>query len=117
MAGIKRYTHHEMHQLLCDRLLSERYRSEDTDGWIAEQAEFCPYYVEVTGPLAADWGVILNPNSTRFGQLTFEHDHCGCPAEDHPNYVSDQTGTEWMRPRTERLRWRTLLFGGNFDAR
>jgi hypothetical protein len=26
----------------------------------------------------ADWGIIVNPQSERFCQLTFEHDDCGC---------------------------------------
>lgn len=67
----------ELHRLLLDRCLSPRYRS---GGSIAGQALFCPYYVPLDGRLGADWGVIVNPGSDRFAQLTFEHDDCGSPS-------------------------------------
>lgn len=46
---------------------------------IGSQAYACPYYVPISGDLGRDWGVILNPESSCFGSLVFEHDDCGCP--------------------------------------
>ena len=59
-----------------DDSLSEDYLATD---WIPSQALQCPYYVPLSGRLGADWGVIVNPESRRFGLLTFEHDDCGWP--------------------------------------
>ena len=72
------FSHTEIHRLLCDLALSSTYR---TVAEVGSQALSCPYYVPLAGRLGADWGVIVNPASSRFGLLTFEHDDCGCPAE------------------------------------
>lgn len=57
--------------------------------------------------MGSDWGVIVNPKSTRFGLLTFEHDDCGCrPTDtedewgwgrhaDAPSQDGDTWCTEW----------------------
>lgn len=76
---MKRYSHPDMHERLCDTALSEQFHAVDE---IGAQALFCPYYVPLEGKLGADWGVIVNPESSRFGMLTFEHDDCGCPPDD-----------------------------------
>jgi hypothetical protein len=73
----QQYTPRTMHRLLIDRCLSDRYRNAGPDEW--PQALHCPYYVPLEGNLGGDWGVIVNPHSSRFGLLTFEHDDCGCP--------------------------------------
>lgn len=93
-----RFAHGEMHRLLVDRCISSRYGSGD---WVAGQALRCPYYVPLEGRLGADWGAIVNPKSTRFAQLTFEHDDCGCPERvergDGPVHADapDQHGDMW----------------------
>lgn len=71
----KRYKAHDLHGKLLGVALSERYQQ----GQCGAQALHCPYYVPLEGRLGADWGVIVNPESSRFGLLTFEHDDCGCP--------------------------------------
>lgn len=58
---------------------------------IGSQAYACPYYVPISGDLGRDWGVILNPESSCFGSLVFEHDDCGCP----PALDEDECG--WGR--------------------
>ncbi|MBP7631643.1 MAG: hypothetical protein KA758_14410 [Acidimicrobiales bacterium] len=77
---MKRYTSNDMHNLLLDRTLTAKYQREDFQ--VGSQAIFCPYYVPLEGSLGSDWGVLINPKSTRFGQLSFEHDDCGCPKSD-----------------------------------
>ena len=74
---------------------------------IGAQALSCPYYVPLEGTLGGDWGVIVNPASTRFTLLTFEHDDCGCPPGpdedadgwgrhgDAPQQQGDMWSTEW----------------------
>ena len=104
----ERFTTGAMHELLVSRLLSERYLSIG-DGWIADQALFCPYYVTVTGPLGSDWGVVLNPESSRFGLLTFEHDWCGCP--DHGDLMGTQSSVDWLKPKRLRQWWERSLSG------
>ena len=91
----KKYTSHQMHELLCQKLLSREYR----DGKYAvdpsnQQAEFCPYYVPLTGDLKTDWGVIVNPESPKFGQVVFEHDGCECP--NHAGQHGNFRGTSWL---------------------
>lgn len=61
-----------------DFLLAKCGSSADAP-WTAAQALMCPYYVPLQGRLGADWGAIVNPLSSRFGLLTFEHADCGCP--------------------------------------
>ena len=36
----------------------------------------CRFYVELAGPLGADWGVCCNPRSPAKAQLRFEHMGC-----------------------------------------
>jgi hypothetical protein len=82
----KLYTASDIHYRLSKVLLSEEYKTSD---WIQEQALFCPYYSALEGTLGSDWGVIVNPESKRFGMLTFEHDWCGCPPHDQGNQSVD----------------------------
>lgn len=103
---MKRYTHTDLHWLLIERpgAMSARWSVDDQ---IGSQALVCPYYVPLEGKLGSDWGVIVNPESKRFGMLTFEHDDCGCPkgeAEDDegwgrhrgdPNQEGDMWDVEW----------------------
>lgn len=90
---MRRFTHREMHDLLMDSLLTQAYKAE---GWVATQALVCPYYLPLSGRLGGDWGVVVNPNSARFGLLTFEHDDCGCPGdEDRHEGDPDQDGDMW----------------------
>jgi hypothetical protein len=72
---MRRYDASELHWLLIGR----EPRPDRHEG---AQALFCPYYVPLEGRLGADWGVIVNPESSRFGLLTFEHADCGCPRSD-----------------------------------
>ena len=74
----RRYNHRDLHKRLWATSASERYKQ----GQCGAQALFCPYYVPLEGRLGADWGVIVNPESSRFGLLTFEHDDCGCERSD-----------------------------------
>ena len=95
MAGWIRYDHRDLHW----RLISQT--DTQPDPWVPGQAIVCPYYVPLEGKLGADWGVIVNPQSTRFGLLTFEHADCGCPDRvpdmDGPIHVGtpDQSGDMW----------------------
>lgn len=73
--GWAQYTHHDLHWALV------AVACVTPVNWSAAQALFCPYYVPLEGRLGADWGVIVNPQSSRFGRLTFEHDDCGCPPQ------------------------------------
>lgn len=86
MGGVgtwRQYSSKDMHRRLLDRCLSDRWRAAvAADEDIPAQALHCPYYVPLEGRLGGDWGVILNPESSRFGLLTFEHDDCGCPDTD-----------------------------------
>ncbi len=86
---LRKYTLEELHKLLCKRLKSKSVDPED-------QAEFCPYYVPLKGELGFDWGVIVNPTSSKFGTLVFEHDGCGC--KDHRQLIGTQTGRDWILP-------------------
>lgn len=83
------FDHHDIHDLLCKKALSPLYRSVSH---VDRQALFCPYYVTLDGVLGADWGIIVNPTSSRFGLLTFEHDFCGCP----PHPEGSQRTDEWL---------------------
>lgn len=80
-----------IHWQLIDSALSDIYRAAAAaDEWIEAQALHCPWYVPLEGRLGADWGVIVNPESSRFGLLTFEHDDCGCPdPDDGPRHAWD----------------------------
>lgn len=88
---MKRYTQHDMHSALL-----EQCGADEPGEWVATQALHCPYYVPLQSRLGSDWGVILNPVSTRFGMVTFEHDDCGCPGgEDRHRGEPDQDGDMW----------------------
>ena len=98
---MKRYESSDIHRLFIGRCLSDRYQQ----GQCGAQALHCPYYVPLEGRLGADWGVIVNPESSRFGLLTFEHDDCGCPASDteddegwgrHYDEPNQQGDTWWV---------------------
>jgi len=87
----KLFGHTEMHELLIETCLSDFYRqSREDQSFIGAQALMCPYYVPLSGVLGYDWGVIVNPESTRFGLVTFEHDDCGCPKS--PDEDEDGSG-------------------------
>lgn len=90
---IVRYTKHQIHQLLCEKLISKLFYNEKGLE-IRQQALFCPYYVKLSGSLGADWGVIVNPSSSMFGKLVFEHDYCGC--KNHKGIYGSQTGKDWI---------------------
>ena len=89
------YTPDQIHELLCKKLLSKEYHDGAYTEDVSKQACFCPYYVPLEGPaLGMDWGVIVNPQSPKFGQLVFEHDGCGCT--NHENQFGNQDGTSWI---------------------
>jgi hypothetical protein len=77
----KRYTGSEIHWKLFDVEPDQRANDPDDDGWCPVQALHCPYYVPLEGHLGSDWGVIVNPQSTKFGRVVFEHEWCGCPTQ------------------------------------
>lgn len=79
----KRHDSHDIHQALIRRW----YRGDGTspEGETYRQAEFCPYWVKLSGYLGYDWGVQVNPESSKFGDILFEHDDCGCPEGSHPH--------------------------------
>ncbi len=79
----KRLSSHAVHQALIRRWSCED--GETPDGETYRQAEFCPYWVKLSGALGFDWGVQVNPESSKFGDLIFEHDDCGCPEGSHPH--------------------------------
>src|SRR5712692_8140477 len=91
-----KYTQSQIHELLCQKYLSEEYRNGAYQGdnvW--KQACFCPYYVPLKGlALGLDWGVVVNPSSPKFGHLVFEHDGCGCA--NHDKQFGNQRGTSWI---------------------
>jgi hypothetical protein len=101
--GWARLDDQELHALLCERAVSEDYR---TKGWVPGQAFACPYFIPLSGSLGSDWGVIVNPASERFGMLTFEHDDCGCAERDDlgdgpvhqgtPIQAEDAWSNEWV---------------------
>lgn len=98
---MRRYSHQNMHSMLCGAQLSDVWKTTD---YVEDQALHCPYYVPLEGRLGADWGVIVNPDSTRFGLLTFEHDTCGCPLpegavfrhEGEPSQQGDTWDEDWQ---------------------
>lgn len=51
---------------------------KNDDDFVEMQALHCPHYVPLEGEWGMDWGAILHPHSTKFGQLVFEHEWCGC---------------------------------------
>lgn len=114
----ERYSSSEIHRLLLKVTEPQRERLDPTvaqDGWVPAQALFCPYYCTLEGCLGADWGVVVNPRSVKFGQLVFEHDWCGCPGEvpDDPSWCGefrpfhgcgDQAVDEWFDLTREQVR-------------
>jgi hypothetical protein len=112
MAGFKRYDPTVIHWKLIEQ--RKAYEHLDArvwdDGWVQAQALFCPYYAVLEGRLGFDWGVIVNPESLKFGQVVFEHEWCGCPGEDGP-FDSDpshgggkQIVDEWAKPKRRKPR-------------
>ena len=101
----KRYSHHDIHRLLSDKWYrGDNYEppSRGQASWdeieqrnTMDQALFCPYYVPLEGTLGADWGVIVNPESPKFGELVFEHDECKCPTP-HPGDFQSAPDS-WMK--------------------
>lgn len=97
MSAWRRFGHQELHHWLIERCKSdvakERWATRDRE--IGAQALHCPYYVPLEGTLGSDWGVIVNPDSSRFALLTFEHDDCGCPpaADEHADGWGRHSGT------------------------
>jgi hypothetical protein len=97
----QRFNHHDLHMRLIERERPTGPVGDDDEC----QALFCPYYVPLNGRLGADWGVIVNPASSRFGLLTFEHADCGCPVPDGvlgvmrhkgaPNQDGDMWDVDW----------------------
>lgn len=114
----KRYDPSDMHRLLL--AATDEQRAQDAavadDGWVAAQALFCPYYATLDGQLGSDWGVILNPESVKFGRLVFEHEWCGCPVQvGSPlrdiltvHDQGDQATDEWALPRSQQKNWRAV---------
>lgn len=92
--AMKRYTADEMHWLLI------RQTSFTESAGPEQQAYRCPYYAPLRGVLSTDWGVVLNPESSRFGLLTFEHDDCGCEPGAHGQ--GNQRTDEWRDRKRER---------------
>lgn len=95
-ANWERFEHRALHWLLIENVGDKRELPEEE----AAQALFCPYYVPLEGRLGADWGVIVNPSSARFGKLTFEHHDCGCPGDEDrhagaPSQMGDTWDMEW----------------------
>jgi hypothetical protein len=89
-----KYTSSEVHWALIAKCSDKNDHPERyEDGYTPKQALFCPYYANVRGVLGSDWGVIVNPASDRFGLMTFEHDHCGCPDNFHEE--GNQQDDEW----------------------
>lgn len=78
----QRYTSSQIHWLLIEANKAQSENDPSDEGWVAAQALFCPYYVPLEGALGSDWGVIVNPDSAKFGKLVFEHEWCGCEVGD-----------------------------------
>jgi hypothetical protein len=108
MTAFKRYAPSDIHW----KLIEQRevvWRTTDAriwdEGWVQAQALFCPYYAVLEGRLGSDWGVIVNPESLKFGQVAFEHEWCGCPGEDGPFDPSPSHGSgnqsvdQWVKRR------------------
>ena len=88
----EKYTYSEMHDPLAEKLIPDDYYGKEI---VVGQALTCPYHVPLTGILGADWGVIVNPMSPRFGQVVFEHDRCAC--WNHKDIYGNQSGTNWIK--------------------
>lgn len=104
----KQYSSSEIHKKLFARSKSKRWDDVEAKRsveviQIGSQAIFCPYYVPLEGKLGYDWGVIVNPESTRFGLLTFEHDDCGCPK--NPREDAEGWGRHEGAPNQEGDMW------------
>lgn len=80
----ERYPYGRLHRLLLER----HDQNRPADSRVGSQAGACPYFVRLEGAAGNDWGVVLNPESTRFAVLTFEHGDCGCP----PSADEDEDG-------------------------
>jgi len=93
----QQYAHREMHRLL---IATRDLNPERQDG---AQALFCPYYVPLEGRLGNDWGVIVNPESSKFARLVFEHEDCGCPKS--PDESEEGWGRHGDAPQQEGDMW------------
>lgn len=96
------YTSSQIHWKLIEKFpVHDEDQSHVSEECCCRQALFCPYYVALEGALGADWGVIVNPESPRFGLLTFEHADCCC-GPDSEGHVAhgegDQTPDQWKVP-------------------
>lgn len=88
----ERFEHRALHWQLIEETKDTLERTEEE----SSQALFCPYYVPLEGRLGADWGVIVNPSSSRFSKLTFEHQDCGCPGDESRHHgAASQMGDTW----------------------
>lgn len=96
----KRLSSDEVHQALIRRWW--RQDGMSPNGETERQAEFCPYWVKLSGQLGYDWGVQVNPESGKFGEVVFEHDDCGCPEGSHPHR---EFGRDAWLDRKTRLVW------------
>ena len=78
---MERYSKNFIHEKLAEMRFrpDEDKEAMDENGFIKDQALHCAYYVPLEGSLGMDWGIIVNPNSPKFGLVVFEHSHCGCP--------------------------------------
>lgn len=93
----KRYSPSEIHWKLIEATAETAKLDARDGGWVPAQALFCPYYCNLKGPLGADWGVVLNPESVKFGRVVFEHHWCGCPTNGHGE--GTQGSSDWVLPR------------------
>jgi hypothetical protein len=107
----RKYDPSDMHQMLYVHTQPQREQDATVwdDGYVSSQALFCPYYEPLTGTLGSDWGVILNPESTKFALLVFEHEWCGCPStqQESGEWFADHGGgnqrdDEWAIPYSRR---------------
>lgn len=111
MTAYVRYDPRDVHYWLYAATADGRAGDDQVadDGHVAAQAMFCPYYVPLEGVLGADWGVIVNPESAKFGRLVFEHEWCGCQVRlhEHGEWLAvhgsgTQSGRDWELPRSKR---------------
>lgn len=102
----QRLTHKAVHDAL-----RQRIRPDEADD---RQALFCPYFVPLKGVLGSDWGAIVNPASSRFGTLVFEHDSCGCGSDAHG--TGRQVVDEWLDRTASREEWMAFAARGFEDV-
>lgn len=96
---MERFRKEEIHKELVEKVF--KGNGTDAKGNINNQALHCAYYVPLKGNLGLDWGVVVNPESPKFGNLVFEHDNCGCPNHqmDDPDPQADEGYIDnWLLP-------------------